>query len=194
MSRILVTYSTNAGSTGEVADTVASELTLGGHTVDVLPIDDVNELTKYDAVVVGAPMIFGWHTKARRFVSHHRKELALKKVAYFACAMSLTQANQDSLLPELLLIDPNLVSDPGKSGSLSIKDRFTSIGYYLKPMLQAAPAVKPVSVSFFKGKLETFRLKWWQAAFVMIVVQAAPGDYRDWDTIKAWGSALSKKL
>lgn len=61
-------------------------------------------------------------------------------------------------------------------------------------MLGAAPGVKPLSVAFFKGKLEMFRLKWWQAAFVMIVVQGTAGDYRDWDAIRAWGEELGKVL
>jgi menaquinone-dependent protoporphyrinogen IX oxidase len=61
-------------------------------------------------------------------------------------------------------------------------------------MLQAAPEVKPVSIAFFNGKLEMFRLKWWQAAFVMIVVQGVPGDYRDWDFIGSWTKEISRQL
>ncbi|HOG80579.1 MAG TPA: hypothetical protein PK454_12570, partial [Anaerolineaceae bacterium] len=61
-------------------------------------------------------------------------------------------------------------------------------------MLGGAPAVQPLSVAFFGGRLEMYRLKWWQAAFVMIVVQAAPGDYRDWNSIKAWAQALGKQF
>jgi menaquinone-dependent protoporphyrinogen IX oxidase len=108
--------------------------------------------------------------------------------------MRLTRARSESLPLISLNLDPNLVCDQAKAGGLSIKERFTTIGYYLKSMMQAAPAVNPVSVSFFNGKLEMFRLKWWQAAFVMIVVQAVPGDYRDWDTIKLWGKSLSTIL
>jgi menaquinone-dependent protoporphyrinogen IX oxidase len=194
MSRVLVTYSTNSGSTAEVAEAIAAELIRGAHAVEVKPIAEAKGLSGYDAVVVGAPMIFGWQKAARRFLKQHQAELATKKVAYFACAMRLTQVPGESLPPVPLTLDPNLVSNPAQPASLSIKERFTTIRYYLSPMLRAAPEVKPISVAFFNGKLEMFRLKWWQAAFVMIIVQAVPGDYRDWDCIKSWGQSLSSKM
>lgn len=187
-------YSTNSGSTGEVAEAIAAELTQGGHSAEVKLIPEVKDLREYDAVVVGAPMIFGWQNTARQFLKRHQTELLGKKVAYFSCALRLTQVPGESLPPVTLTLDPNLVANPGKSGSLSIKERYTTLGYYLKPMLQAAPGIKPVSVAFFNGKLEMFRLKWWQAAFVMIVVQGVPGDYRDWDTIQSWGKSLGSLL
>jgi menaquinone-dependent protoporphyrinogen oxidase len=194
MSKILVTYSTNSGSTGEVAEAVATEINQAGHSAELRLIKDVTDLSGYDAVVVGAPMIFGWQNTARQFIKQHQTELSAKKTAYFACAMRLTRAKKE-LLPILsLTLDPNLVVDQEKSGGLNIKERFTTIGYYLNSMLPADPGTKPVSVAFFNGKLEMFRLKWWQAAFVMIVVQAVPGDYRDWDVIKSWGQSLSKIL
>jgi menaquinone-dependent protoporphyrinogen IX oxidase len=60
----------------------------------------------------------------------------------------------------------------------------------LRPALKAAPQVKPVSVGFFGGKLELFRLKWWQALFVMLVIGAQPGDQRNWPIIVKWASQL----
>lgn len=194
MSRVLVAYATNAGSTAEVAEAVAAELRQAGHAVEVLPTAQVKDLGAYDAVLLGAPMLFGWHNAARKFLKRHRAELAVKKTAYFACAMRLTRVPGETLPPAALLLDANLVSEPAKPGKLSLKERFTTIGYYLRPMLRAAPAVKPLSVAFFYGKLEMFRLKWWQSAFVMVVVQAAPGDYRDWDCIQAWARSIGEQL
>ncbi len=194
MSKVLVTYSTNSGSTGEVAQSIAGELSRNGHTAEVKPVAEVGSLDGYDAVVVGAPMIFGWQTTARQFVRKHQAELAGKKVAYFACAMRLTQVDAEILPVVPLSLDQYLVSRPVKPGSLNLKERFTTIGYYLKPMFQAARGVNPVSVAFFNGKLDMRQLKWWQAAFVMIVVQGTPGDYRDWDFIKSWGKSLSAIL
>lgn len=190
MSRVLITYSTNAGSTAEVAQAVAAELNQAGHAAEVLPMAQVQDLRAYDVVVLGAPMIFGWHSAARQFLKRHQAELATKKTAWFACAMRLTCVPGEALPPITLLLDENLVAEPANPGKLSLKERFTTIGHYLRPMLQAAPAVKPLSVAFFNGKLEMFRLKWWQSAFVMVVVQATPGDYRDWDCIKAWARSI----
>lgn len=192
MSKILVAYSTNSGSTTEVAEAVAAELGQAGHTVDVRSMKDIQSVSGYDAVVLGAPMILGWHDPARRFIKKHKAELAARKTALFDCAMRLTRASRETLPPVALTLDESLVADEVKPGSLNIKERFTTIGYYLKSML--LPGVNPVSVAFFNGKLEMFRLKWWQAAFVMVVVQATPGDYRDWDAIRAWGRSLGGLL
>lgn len=192
MSKILVAYSTNSGSTTEVAEAVAAELTQAGHTVEVRPMKDVQSVSGYDAVVLGAPMILGWHDPARRFVRKHQAELAARRTALFACAMRLTRASRETLPPVPLALDETLVADEVKPGYLNIKERFTTIGYYLKSMLPSG--VNPVSVAFFNGKLEMFRLKWWQAAFVMVVVQATPGDYRDWDAIRSWGKSLGTQL
>jgi len=194
MSKVLVTFSTNSGSTEAVAQAVAAELNQAGHEAVVRRIADIRDLGEYEAVVIGAPMILGWQSSARRFVRRHQAELATKKVAYFACAMRLTAWEGQHLPSAPLVLDANLAEPPEKPGSLSLKERFTTTGYYLKPMLGAAPQVMPLSVAFFKGKLEMFRLKWYQAAFVMIVVQAAPGDYRDLEFVKAWARSLSGTL
>jgi menaquinone-dependent protoporphyrinogen IX oxidase len=194
MSKVLVTYATNSGSTGEIAEAIAAELNQNGHAAEVKRIEEVTSVNAYDAVVVGAPMIFGWHAAARRFVKKYQGDLAGKKVAYFACAMRLTQVPGEALVDVPLTLDPSLATPPVKAGALSIKERFSTLGYYLRPMLKAAAAIKPVNVAFFNGKLEMFRLKWWQAAFVMIVVQGVPGDYRDWDAIKSWTQSISAIL
>ncbi len=194
MSKILVTYSTNSGSTAEVAEKIAAVLNEEGHSAVVKPIADVTDLSEYEAVIIGAPMIFGWHQLARQFVARHQAVLSTRKVAYFASAMRLTEAPGEKMPDVPLALDPSLKSIPVKSGTLSLKEKFTTIGYYLRPMLKAAPKVHPLSVAFFNGKLEMYRLIWWQAAFVMLVVQGVPGDYRDWDYINNWGKEISKLL
>ena len=95
------------------------------------------------------------------------------------------------VLPDVpIALDPNLASEPQTAGKLSFKERFTALGHYLQPMLKAAPGVKPVSVALFKGSLDMRKLKWWQAAFVMLVVQASPGDYRDMEFAREWARKL----
>ncbi|HSF81783.1 MAG TPA: flavodoxin domain-containing protein, partial [Anaerolineales bacterium] len=75
MKRILVTYATMAGSTAEVAQAVAEEIAKSGLQVDVLPLDQVQELEGYDGVVVGGPMIMGWHRASLRFLRLNRRAL-----------------------------------------------------------------------------------------------------------------------
>ncbi len=194
MSKILIAYSTNSGSTAEVAETIALELENGGHSAEVKRIADVSDLSGYDAVVVGAPMIFGWQSAARKFLKRNQSQLKEKKMAYFSCAARLTRVEEERLPQCPVVLDPNLVSSPEKPGRISLKERFTTLRYYLDPMLGAAPQICPISIAFFKGSIQMYRLKWWQAAFVMVIVQATPGDGRDWELIKSWARSLGDQF
>ena len=147
-------------------------------------------LKSFDAVIIGAPMILGGHRNAVRFVKKHQKMLSRLPVAYFATAMSLTQPEPGTEQPTQLYLDPTLSTPPKNPQRLSLKERYASVSNYLRPMLGAAAPVKPVNVAFFGGKLEIFRLKWWQALFVIIFVQAQPGDSRNWSSIEEWGKQL----
>lgn len=201
MRRYLVAYSTNAGSTAEVAERIAQVLGEGGAAVDLRRLEEVTDVAGYDAVVVGAPMILGWHRPALRFIKKHRAALAQKKVAYFATLMNLTQveavAGQGSPVgagSPTVQADPWLAKPPRNPRRLGLKERYALLHNYLRPMLQAAPDLRPLRIGFFGGKLELFRLKWWQALFVMAIIQAQPGDLRNWAFIEAWGRELGGEL
>ena len=87
MNRILVAYATMAGSTVEVAQVVGEEIAKSGYQVDILPISEVKDLHGYDGVVVGGPMIMGWHRDALRFIKKHREEFQQIPLAGFAMGM-----------------------------------------------------------------------------------------------------------
>lgn len=194
MKNVLVAYATNAGSTEEVAREIADELGKIGSTADVRRVEEVTDLHGYDLVVVGAPMIVGWHRAAVNFIRRNHAELEKMQVAYFATAMSLTQTPFTSPGQPPVCVDPELPKPPRNPQRLGLKERYATLGNYLRPMLQAAPAVRPVSIGFFGGKLELFRLKWWQALFVMVVIHAAPGDRRNWPFIREWAAQLQTSL
>ena len=92
MNKILVTYATNSGSTAEVAKAVMEEIQKSGAQVELLPIAEVRELDAYSAVVLGAPMIMGWHREAVRFLHKNKKALANMPLAVFVTCMSLTKS------------------------------------------------------------------------------------------------------
>ncbi len=194
MSRTLIAYTSNAGSTEGIARTIKEGLLTPNSTVDILQFKDATSLEAYDAVIVGAPMILGWHADALKFLKKHQTALAVKKVAFFAAAISLTYEDPIQFAPLKRFFDPNLAKKPAKALPSGLREKYTAVSNYLNPMLKAAPDVKPVSVAFFGGKLDMFRLKWWQAIFVMLVVQAKPGEFRNWDYIRSWGSALQDLL
>ena len=66
---ILVTYASRAGSTAGVAQAVAHTLTERGIAVKVRPMQDVQDLTRYSAVVAGSAVRMSrWLPEAMAFV------------------------------------------------------------------------------------------------------------------------------
>jgi menaquinone-dependent protoporphyrinogen IX oxidase len=196
MGNILVAFSTNAGSTEEVAQAISSELQKRGHTVDVLRMKDAqgDRIETYDAIIVGAPMILGWHADARKFIKKNQAVLAHKHVVYFCTLMSLTASTRVAFTGIPISMDPWLPKAPKNPQRLSYRENYATLDNYLQPIVKAAPALKPVSFGFFGGKLELFRLKWWQSLFVMAVIQAQPGDLRNWEYIQKWAGELDSLL
>jgi menaquinone-dependent protoporphyrinogen IX oxidase len=190
MKRILVAYATMAGSTGEVARVVGEEITKGSLEVDVKSINEISSLDSYDGVVVGAPMIMGWHRDALRFLKEHREEFKRIPFAVFVLAMSLTQTGETSAGGVPVYLDENLPKPPQRMGGLTFRERYTRLSNYLRPILSATRPVKPVSIGVFGGRLEYGRLKWWAVLFAMLIIQAPAGERRNWTAIRSWAAAL----
>jgi menaquinone-dependent protoporphyrinogen oxidase len=194
MKRILVTYATMAGSTAEVAQTVADEIAKSGLLVEVLPINQVKELAAYDGVVVGGPMIMGWHRGALRFLRKHRDAFQRIPLAVFVTAMSLTRPAEMSIEGVPVYLDEKLPNPPEKEGSLNRKERYANLPNYIRPILKATRPFKPMSIGMFGGRLEYGRLKWWAVLFAMLIIQAPAGDRRNRDAICSWAAGLPAAL
>jgi menaquinone-dependent protoporphyrinogen IX oxidase len=191
MKRILVTYATFAGSTAEVARAVAEEIASHDVQVDVLPMGEVKSLAGFDGVVVGAPMIMGWHRDAIRFLKRNRAALEQTPLAVFVLAMSLTQSGETSVDGVPVYVDETLPKPPASAERLTLRERYTQLPKYLRPILKAARPARPVSIGVFGGRLEYGRLPWWAILFVMLIIQAPVGDRRDWTAIRSWAAGLA---
>jgi menaquinone-dependent protoporphyrinogen oxidase len=191
MKNMLVAYTTNSGTTEEMARVIATELGKDGTTVDVRRLEEVTSIEPYSAVVIGAPMILGWHRAASRFVKAHQQALSRVPVAYFISAMSLTKTNQSSVKGVSIYADPGLVKLPRDANRLGLRERYTAMTNYAGQPLKAAPLVKPVSVGIFGGKLEFHRLKLLQVLFVMLVIRAPQGSLHNWPAVRQWATNVS---
>ena len=190
MKKILVTYATNAGSTAKVAQAVADELTKTAH-VEVVPLEKVTSLDGYSAIVLGAPMIVGWHRGALAFLKRNQAALGQKPLAIFVTCVNLTRTGETSQEGVPLFIDEKLPKAPKNPARLGIKENYSTPKNYLTPILKL---VKPVSIGIFGGSLQYFSMKWWQVPFVLMAIQAAPGDKRNWKAISEWASQLTGKF
>lgn len=193
MNRILIAYTTNAGSTTDVAQEIGEEMGLTGIPVDVRRLEEVSSLEGYAAVVIGGPMIMGWSRAALHFIKQRQDELQERSVAYFFTAMNLTQHGKNEFEGIPLWVDPAAAKPPRQAERLSFKERYALPVNYLQPALKAAPLVKPISAGFFGGRLAMHQLKWWQAAFVLLVVQARPGGSHNRPFIRAWAADLRSR-
>jgi menaquinone-dependent protoporphyrinogen oxidase len=190
MKRILVTYATMAGSTADVAQAVGEEIAKSGLQVEVLPLSEVQDIEGYDGVVVGGPMIMGWHRAALRVLRKHRAAFQRIPLAVFVMAMSLTQTGEKSVGGVPVSVDEKLPKPPEKEGLLNFKERYARLANYIRPILTATRPIKPVSMGVFGGRLEYGRLKWWAVLFAMLIIQAPAGDRRNWNAIREWAACL----
>lgn len=194
MGKVLVTYATLAGSTAEVARAVGEEISKRGWETDVLPLEQVKSIEAYDGVVVGAPMIMGWHRGALGFLKRHRQEFRRIPLAVFVMAMSLTKTDIMSVNGVRTCMDEKLPKAPAVAGKLNFRERYATVANYARPIVEAVSPAKPSSLAFFGGRLEYGRLPWWAVLFAMVIIQAPAGEKRNWEAIRVWAGALPGNL
>ena len=177
-----------------MAEAVAEEMRTAGHEVDQRPAAEAPAPAGYDAVVVGGPMIMGWHRQALRYVQKHRRELERLPTALFITAASLTETGETDVQGVPIVKDPWLVKAPRDAAKLGRKERYALPQHYLGDVLKQAPPLRPRSVAFFAGSLDLTTLNLFEKAFVLLVVGATPGDGRNWKAVRAWGAGLGDVL
>ncbi len=193
MKRVLVAYATHTGSTAEVAAAIGEELA-GAAQVEVRRLADVKSVEGFDAVVVGGPMILGWHRQARAFLRRNRRALDRIPFAVFVTAMSLTDTDDRQVKGVPVVVDRRLAKPPQRAGRLSFKERYARVPSYLGPILRSVHPARPRSIAVFGGRLEYGRMKWYEVVFVMVFLKAPAGDRRSWEAIRAWASGLPATL
>lgn len=168
--KILVTYATRTGWTVGVAEAIGKTLIESGASVDVLPMQDVNDLSAYRAVVAGSAINGGeWLPEAMHFLRTHQAELNQKPLAAFLVCMTLTMRNAEQyrshvaswLAPVRTLVHP--VSEGLFAGGLEIKKI-------------------PSASDRFKFRLSVLFGVWKE------------GDHRDWSAIRKWTASIQPRL
>ena len=194
MKKILVSYTTHSGSTEEVARAIGEELAEGGTPSEVARIESVAEVDRFSGIVIGAPMMFGWHPAAKKSLAKHLSSLRRKPVAFFMMAMRLTHQDEKDLEGVPLFVDPGVSYQPRDKNRLSFPERFSTVQNYLHPVLKSCPGVIPVSVGLFGGKLDLRPLNFLQKLFIRLVIRIPPEDKRNWQAIRSWAAGIHKIL
>lgn len=169
-SKILVTYATRTDSTRGVAEAIGKTLAEGGAPVDVLPMQEVKDLTPYRAVVVGSAIQSQqWLPEAMAFVRTNRTALSQKPSAMFTVCMTLAMKNGEKYRPAVL-----------------------------EWLASVRSIVRPVSEGLFAGVLDIGKIPSFgdRLKFRLSVLFGvwSEGDHRDWSTIHAWAASLRPRL
>ncbi len=164
--KILVTYASRAGATGEVADAIGQVLCETGAVVDVRQAKDVTDLSEYSAVVLGSAIYMGgWMSEATKFVEKHRQTLSEMPLATFTVSM--------------------LMVDRPEEFQQLIATHFTES--------EQQPRLQPVSNRIFAGRINYSNLSFLHRSIAKMM-KAEEEDRRDWDAIRAWAGELARQL
>lgn len=165
-NKILVAYATMSGSTQEIAECLAAELSAQGLAVEPRACRTVNDLKEYHAVVIGAAIyMFHLHKDAVRFIQRHQKLLISLPVAVFAGGA----------------YGPNFETD-----SVEVRKN-------LDAELAKYPWLRPAGVLLVGGRFDPARLRF-PYNLIPALKQAPPDDARNWEEIRAWAACLPARL
>lgn len=155
--KVLVAYATRAGSTIEVADSIAFTIAEKGYMVDLMHIDNVGSLAEYDAVIIGSAIRVGNVTpEVKKFVEERKAELKNIPTAYFIVCLTLKDDTPENR---------------------------EKVSAYLGPLRSI---VTPFSEGYFAGKMDYSKLKRFDRFIAKRMVKAPEGDFRDWEKIRVW--------
>jgi menaquinone-dependent protoporphyrinogen oxidase len=172
--RILIAYDTVYGSTVEVAEFLGKELGKEGNVVNVHRLNTVNEITDYQAVVLGSPIIKEKVTEDTiSFLRRYHDELSQRPLALFiVCLLA--------------------------RGGISTHE--TAVSNYVNPILKEFKKISPVSISVFAGVLDYDKYPDTVKENMQNLYRKIGGptegrhDYRDWNTISSWAKETNIKL
>jgi menaquinone-dependent protoporphyrinogen oxidase len=178
MDKVLIAFTTWAGSTHQVAEEIARDLINENMQITVLPAKEVESIKDYSIVILGTPIHAGLTTgDFNRFLRKYHNELASKKTAFFVVCF-------------------NLIEDTETNRVETINWLIKSTGKY--------PDLIPVSTGLFAGaamtesaefnKLNFFVKKIIESMNKSMVSEKGKSDFREMDKIHAWTDDLVKKI
>ncbi len=167
LKKILVAYATRMGSTIDIAEEIAKVLREWGAIVEVRSTHERIEVEYYDAVIVGSAIRIGHLLpEAVEFLEKNRAVLKKVPMAYFVSCITMSEDTPENR---------------------------ETVLHYFDPVMQAVPEITPVSIGLFAGTVDPTNLDFFPR--LMVKVNKIPiGDFRDWETIRNWTSAIAPSL
>ena len=168
---ILITYTSGYGSTAEVATNIGKHLSEEGFLVSILSPADVENITQYDAIIVGSPIQYDrWMPEVRSFVIDNQEHLSKVPVAYFFCCLTF---------------------------AIRIDSTEKKARQYADKLYDLSQCVKPISIGRFAGVLDLKKMSFLMHVFFKIfsmIIGVKEDDYRDWNEIRQWSKDVATKF
>jgi len=165
--RVLIAYASRCGSTGGVAEAVGQVLCGMGASVDVRLVGSVNDLSPYQAVIVGSAIRMGkWLPETGGFLKTNQDMLGRMPTAYFVVCLTMkddTPENRSKVLA------------------------------YLEPVRKETPKVQPSAIGLFPGAVNFSKLSFVHKS-ILKAKGVSEGDHRDWAAVEAWASTVGPLL
>jgi menaquinone-dependent protoporphyrinogen oxidase len=163
---VLVTYASKHGATAEIAEKIGAVLREAGLTADVLPVERIEDLHGYTAVVLGSAVYVGkWIKEAAKFLDKNEQFLAQVPVWLFSSG-------------------PTGEGDPVE---------LLQGWQFPEELQEEVQYVQPQEVTVFHGDLQPDKLSFLEKSMIKMV-KAPVGDFRDWEAITAWAREIATAL
>ncbi len=172
-SLVLVAYASKHGSTRGIAEWIGESIRGFGHEVEVRPVKEVADLSRYDAFVIGSAAYMGfWLKDAREFVRRHAGLLAERPVWLFSSGPLGTETHDAQGNDVLVSCEP-------------------------REFLEFKSSVRPKEMKVFFGALDPKHLDF-SARLLRRTAAGAKmlpvGDFRDHPAVEEWGAAIGREL
>lgn len=164
--RVLVAYGSKYGATAGIAERIGETLRQKGLSADVLSVGRVQDLSGYDAVVLGSGVYAGaWRKDAAAFLTANEAWLANHPVWLFSDGPT------------------------GRGDPVALMK-----GWRFPQALQpVAERIRPRDIALFHGALDPNKLNFAEK-LLLKAIKAPTGDFRDWQAIQFWAEGIAAGL
>jgi menaquinone-dependent protoporphyrinogen oxidase len=164
--KILVAYASKHGATADIAEKIGQLLSQEDLDADVMPANQVVDVTQYDAFIIGSASYIGqWRKEASKFLGTNEKLIAGRPVWLFS-------------------------SGPTGEGDAVELMKGWRFPERLQPIIDR---IKPRDIAIFHGSIDIKKLSFFEKLIVR-AVKAPIGDFRDWDSITSWTKSIAGEL
>lgn len=164
--QVLVAYATKYGATAEIAGKIGEVLDQAGLSTDVLPVNQVEDLGSYGAVVLGSAVYIGrWRKEAVKFLKANESQLSQRPLWIFSSG-------------------PTGKGDPVE---------LTNGWRFPKSLQPQIGRIQPREIVVFHGGIDTAKMKPLEK-WMIEKVGAATEDSRDWESIATWAKAIASAI